>query len=202
MNVLRTTALLASFAMTVVFPRAADAMVYNLSSSAGTVTVTQTGSNVVFDVLLSGSNVFLDSAANSLDAFVFNTNLAPGAVTITNINLFPTPNGSSSAAVDSTLPQTEGIFGSFTEGLTFHKGSKNENELIFTVDNITLGNLVGNSSGFLFAADVGNTDGVGGVVGVAAVPEASAWAMMILGFFGVGFMAYRRKGARPQLRLA
>jgi hypothetical protein len=29
---------------------------------------------------------------------------------------------------------------------------------------------------------------------VAAVPEPSTWAMMILGFFGVGFMAYRRKG--------
>jgi hypothetical protein len=28
---------------------------------------------------------------------------------------------------------------------------------------------------------------------VGAVPEASTWAMMILGFFGVGFMAYRRK---------
>jgi hypothetical protein len=28
---------------------------------------------------------------------------------------------------------------------------------------------------------------------VAAVPEASTWAMMILGFLGVGFMAYRRK---------
>jgi hypothetical protein len=27
----------------------------------------------------------------------------------------------------------------------------------------------------------------------AAVPEPSTWAMMILGFFGVGFMAYRRK---------
>jgi hypothetical protein len=26
-----------------------------------------------------------------------------------------------------------------------------------------------------------------------AVPEPSTWAMMILGFFGVGFMAYRRK---------
>jgi hypothetical protein len=36
----------------------------------------------------------------------------------------------------------------------------------------------------------------------SAVPEASTWAMMILGFMGVGFMAYRRKGARPQLRLA
>jgi hypothetical protein len=27
----------------------------------------------------------------------------------------------------------------------------------------------------------------------SAVPEPSTWAMMILGFFGVGFMAYRRK---------
>jgi hypothetical protein len=27
-----------------------------------------------------------------------------------------------------------------------------------------------------------------------AVPEASTWAMMVLGFFGVGFLAYRRKG--------
>jgi hypothetical protein len=26
-----------------------------------------------------------------------------------------------------------------------------------------------------------------------AVPEASTWAMMILGFFGIGFIAYRRK---------
>lgn len=31
---------------------------------------------------------------------------------------------------------------------------------------------------------------------VAAVPEPSTWAMMLLGFAGVGFMAYRRK-AKP-----
>jgi hypothetical protein len=37
---------------------------------------------------------------------------------------------------------------------------------------------------------------------VTAVPEPSTWAMMLLGFLGLGFMAYRRKGARPQLRLA
>jgi hypothetical protein len=30
-------------------------------------------------------------------------------------------------------------------------------------------------------------------VQLSAVPEASTWAMMILGFFGIGFMAYRRK---------
>jgi hypothetical protein len=31
------------------------------------------------------------------------------------------------------------------------------------------------------------------VTGVAAVPEPSTWAMMLLGFAGIGFMAYRRK---------
>ena len=30
---------------------------------------------------------------------------------------------------------------------------------------------------------------------VAAVPEATTWAMMLLGFAGIGFMAYRRRKA-------
>ena len=38
--------------------------------------------------------------------------------------------------------------------------------------------------GFIYLDDVRVT---------AAVPEASTWAMMILGFAGVGFMAYRRR---------
>jgi hypothetical protein len=37
---------------------------------------------------------------------------------------------------------------------------------------------------------------------IAAVPEPSTWAMMILGFCGLGFMAYRRKQSGPKLRLA
>jgi hypothetical protein len=36
---------------------------------------------------------------------------------------------------------------------------------------------------------------------VAAVPEPSTWAMMILGFAGVGFVAYRRK-SKPALTAA
>lgn len=32
------------------------------------------------------------------------------------------------------------------------------------------------------------------LVNVSAIPEPSTWAMMILGFLGVGFMAYRGKG--------
>jgi hypothetical protein len=32
------------------------------------------------------------------------------------------------------------------------------------------------------------------------VPESSTWAMLILGFFGIGFVSYRQKG-KPALRL-
>jgi hypothetical protein len=41
-----------------------------------------------------------------------------------------------------------------------------------------------------------------GTATISAVPEPATWAMMILGFFGLGFMAYRRKQNGPQLRLA
>jgi PEP-CTERM motif len=36
---------------------------------------------------------------------------------------------------------------------------------------------------------------------VSAVPEPSTWAMMILGFMGIGFLAYRRKNG-PNFRIA
>ncbi|WP_187399381.1 PEPxxWA-CTERM sorting domain-containing protein [Bradyrhizobium paxllaeri] len=41
---------------------------------------------------------------------------------------------------------------------------------------------------------------LGDVEAIAAVPEPSTWAMLILGFAGVGFMAYRRK-SQAALRL-
>jgi hypothetical protein len=43
--------------------------------------------------------------------------------------------------------------------------------------------------------------GVIGAVSVSAVPEASTWAMILLGFAGVGFLSYRRK-SRHALRFA
>ncbi len=44
-------------------------------------------------------------------------------------------------------------------------------------------------------------NGTPSILQVSAVPEPSTWAMMILGFLGVGFMAYRRKQNGPSLRL-
>ena len=42
------------------------------------------------------------------------------------------------------------------------------------------------------SSDSINVDGLLDSVAIAAVPEPSTWAMMILGFAGVGFIAYRR----------
>ena len=39
------------------------------------------------------------------------------------------------------------------------------------------------------------------IIAGVPVPEPSTWAMMILGFFGVGFLAYRRKNSAA-LRIA
>jgi hypothetical protein len=43
---------------------------------------------------------------------------------------------------------------------------------------------------------------LGGGAIAPAVPEPSTWAMMILGFAGVGFMAYRRRSQGTAFRLA
>jgi hypothetical protein len=42
-----------------------------------------------------------------------------------------------------------------------------------------------------YLADTDNASASAG--GITAVPEPSTWAMMILGFFGIGYMAYRRR---------
>jgi hypothetical protein len=58
--------------------------------------------------------------------------------------------------------------------------------------------LLGDDFALAWAITCGN-DSIQGQV--SGVPEPSTWAMMILGFAGVGFMGYRRR-IRPVVRLA
>jgi hypothetical protein len=64
-----------------------------------------------------------------------------------------------------------------------------------------------NSNRYVSFSDLGFNSVVLGSIGqnsfefdnittVAAVPEASSWAMMIIGFLGVGLLAYRRRGEK------
>jgi hypothetical protein len=96
-------------------------------------------------------------------------------------------------------------------GLTF-SGSPTTSKLVFDYDVDPTFALLANGSQFLlstrtrgdggtpalFAVDVINNAGTTGNAGATAfspaVPEPSTWAMMILGFMGVGFLAYRRRG--------
>jgi hypothetical protein len=66
------------------------------------------------------------------------------------------------------------------------------------------GSALLNAGGYYlqFTGTGGGTAGYGGdltTAAVAAVPEPATWMMMILGFFGIGGLAMRKKG---QLRLA
>jgi hypothetical protein len=47
--------------------------------------------------------------------------------------------------------------------------------------------------------DVANPSGILVTTTASPAPEPSTWAMMILGFFGVGFMAYRAQGTKRTL---
>ena len=72
---------------------------------------------------------------------------------------------------------------------------------------ISTSDFVANGDGFIAVADLlGNkgTGDVGGMTGtLSAVPEPSTWAMMLLGFAGLGFAGYRKaRSARTALSAA
>jgi PEP-CTERM motif len=86
-----------------------------------------------------------------------------------------------SAAKENLSTPSPGQSDTFNSTVTLNAGGT----ITFVVNNA--GNFFDDSTGFTAA--------------ISAVPEPSTWAMMILGFFGLGFMTYRRK-AKPILRLA
>jgi hypothetical protein len=81
-----------------------------------------------------------------------------------------------------------------------------ENQINTFIFNLVLDTPAGSLSGGPIMIDPGSSFEAVGTVGPplgqtitgtltisAAVPELSTWAMMLLGFFGLGFMVYRRK---------
>ena len=185
----------------------------------GSITISQAsvGANVVFDVDLNPGYFFQDSTGHT--AFLFNPTFA-----FTN---FVTPLQAGFAtppAKDVNAP-----YGTFKQGLDYSGANGVLQTLDFslavgsTFDLSTLGKgdfteSTAPPNGFtaaFFSADIqGQSNGNGGfntgvvaadnlIVGrpVGSIPEPATWAMMLLGFAGVGFMAYRRK-SRPAFRLA
>jgi hypothetical protein len=209
----------------------AQADVFNLTSchlsdgcgtatQFGTVTLTQSGSNVNFDVVLNSGDFFVETGAGADQLFAFNDTISNSQIT----GAFGTINGVQNTSLSITGFTNQTPFhadgtGDFTAGVhctTFsdcNGGSPmpggNVNDLHFTVTNATLAALeTKNANGNFFIADIlcGQTGctGLTGPVDVStpAVPEPSTWSMMILGFLGVGFMAYRRRKEVTAIRFA
>jgi hypothetical protein len=85
---------------------------------------------------------------------------------------------------------------SFAGGIVFQTASPSKMDIYFSA----------NSNGtddptIAYFAGYDRSYGALDTFTVTAVPEPSTWAMMILGFCGLGFMAYRRKPNSPALRL-
>jgi hypothetical protein len=120
----------------------------------------------------------------------------------------PLPGGSDSEKFTLSFAQPTNPTGDTTAGLNVVLGSGNA--LSSVIDGLTLSDLKFHLSGPI-KGQVGNQPGESFTNGVwfnpednqsvlvltadisSAVPEASTWAMMILGFAGMGFLAYRRQ---------
>jgi hypothetical protein len=124
--------------------------------------------------------------------------ITPFATTFNDLTM--TASGTASAftalLLDVKVPTTETLtFTSpthITSGATQTVGPNGENFiLVSTIGGETFSSLGFTSTGNLSSVEQVRVDIAGNV---GAVPEPATWAMMVVGFVGVGFMAYRRRG--------
>jgi hypothetical protein len=97
--------------------------------------------------------------------------------------------------VDSSSKTTLITLGSFSASITLAPNAG------LTSDSFTFSTTGGN---LVFTSLAGGNPNVGNIldnVQVSAVPELATWAMMLLGFAGIGFVAYRRtrNGLRSEM---
>jgi choice-of-anchor C domain-containing protein len=137
---------------------------------------------------LGGGSVDLDG--NNPGGIEQTISIGPGSYVL-SFYLSGNPDGGNAVKTDLTgVTGTSQIF-TYTTGSNTKTNMKYELETMF----FTLG--PGTTSTVLsFSSLDGPSSPYGPVIGdvsISAVPEPATWAMMVLGFLGVGFMAYRRK---------
>jgi hypothetical protein len=115
------------------------------------------------------------------------------------------------------IPAGEGQIGFFWNTMQWETGDASGGSDGFGGTPAAVGFGDGQNNGFVLQGSTAN--GIAGIVNNeelwfnlsdqgtpipinGAVPEPSTWAMMILGFAGIGFMAYRRKQNGQALRIA
>jgi hypothetical protein len=173
----------------------------------GVVTITDVTGGVTVDVKLQNGAEFVNTGGHTTFAF----NLNPTSL-LTNISQISGLTSGFTFQTPVPGSYADPSFGPFSYGIECTTGCPNggtnppvppsSGPLDFKISGVTTSDFTA-VTGFVFASDlIGPSGGTGAVAGdplVASVPEPSTWAMMILGFLGVGLFAYRKKTA---LRLA
>jgi PEP-CTERM motif len=173
-----------------------------------TVTVTDlSGGGVSVDYSLDLATLFASTGGGHITAgFNLDKSITAADITVTT----PAPPTFTIRIPSDGVPGPGGGFGDFTAGLQGNwRGTSNSfaGPIDFTIAGISTSDFVANSNGFIAVADVlGNkgTGEVGGKVGtIDGVPEPSTWAMLLLGFAGLGLAGYRKaRGVRTVTAVA
>src|SRR5262245_56029741 len=176
----------------------------------GSVTLTQSGANVNFDVSLINGNRFVETGAGGGSLFLFNDSIAGS--TITTISTSPTtPAGGLSGLTNQAPIMADGT-GTFTAQVfcavasDCNGGSANTmTSLLFTVTNATVAQLeTANANGNIFVADIlcGATQtqcgGLTGPVDAVPGPLAGAGLPGLVAAFGGLIALQRRRRRRAQ----
>jgi len=147
---------------------------YVANSTATPTFLYNTYYNDLFADLTHDGVIFKTADVLSLQQAIFAN---PGAYGFTSISNVDGPNGTALRNPDPTdIPNSWALYGT-----TALLRSPDAAQTSFWADDEHLAaSAQGIEGNYLYSVAVGT-------------PEPSTWAMMILGFFGVGFMAYRRK---------
>jgi hypothetical protein len=199
-------------------------------TSVGSVVATDKAGYVdVLVTLLNGATFINTGGPHSPFVYNVSTRTLATSVTPAPVNAATPTTG---FIADTANPIDETPYGDFSNGIRYVTydskgkiidapnggGHGNPGPLDFHLVGLTVNDFTANSLGNYFGADVIECTGIAGVTcttgGVAAdhvtivsevvpgVPEPSTWAMIILGFLGIGFLAHRHKPSKEALCFA
>jgi hypothetical protein len=170
------------------------------SQTLGIVTIEDLlGGGVSVDFALSSPATLFASTGGSHVTLGFNLDKTITAADITGLPASPT------FTFESPINSIPSGFGNMSAGLKGNwNGTSNHfaGPIDFDIAGVSVSDFVVNSNGFFAVADVLGPKGTGeagGKIGTlltigttSAVPEPSTWAMLLIGFAGLGFAGYRK----------
>ena len=160
------------------------------------------GGGVSVDFSLDQATFFASTGGPHITlGFNLNKTITAGDLTITS----PTGVGAPTFTFTAPTGTLQPGFGSLTAGLAGDwSGTSNHfaGPIDFDIAGVSVSNFVANSSGFFAVVDGLGPNGTGEIGGnmetigtpvttSGAVPEPSTWAMLLIGFAGLGFAGYR-----------